>query len=256
VREVSVSAASSAVLTAENLRKTYGDVVAVDGVSFTVRRGETVGLLGPNGAGKTTTIDMVLGVLAPDAGRILVEDLDLATRRSAAHERMNFAAVYSPLPGNLTVAQNLRVFGRLYGVPRLGERIEELLVQYDLARFRDARSGLLSSGEQTRLSLAKAVLNRPHLLLLDEPTASLDPASARDMRARIRDFVAKERAGVLWTSHNMHEVAEVCDRVLFLSHGRILLEGDPRTLPAEHGKASLEELFITVAREPLSLALE
>jgi ABC-2 type transport system ATP-binding protein len=245
-----------AVLTAEGLRKTYGDVVAVDGVSFAVRRGEIVGLLGPNGAGKTTTIDMVLGVLTPDAGRILVEGLDLATHRSAAHERMNFAAVYSPLPGNLTVTQNLEVFGRLYGVAGRCERIEELLAQYDLARFRHARSGVLSSGEQTRLSLAKAVLNRPHLLLLDEPTASLDPASARDMRARIRDFVARERAGVLWTSHNMHEVAEVCDRVLFLSHGRILLEGDPRALPGEHGKANLEELFITVAREPLSLALE
>ncbi len=249
-------AAPHAVLTAAGLRKTYGDVVAVDEVSFDVRRGEIVGLLGPNGAGKTTTIDMVLGVLTPDAGRILVEDLDLATHRSAANERMNFAAVYSPLPGNLTVAQNLEVFGLLYGVPRRRERIAELLVEYDLARFRGARSGVLSSGEQTRLSLAKAVMNRPPLLLLDEPTASLDPASARDMRARIRDFVAREHAGVLWTSHNMHEVAEVCDRVLFLSHGRLLLEGDPRALPREHGQANLEELFITVAREPLSLALE
>jgi ABC-2 type transport system ATP-binding protein len=225
-------------------------------VSFRVERGEIVGLLGPNGAGKTTTIDMVLGVLAPDAGRIRVEGLDLATHRSAAHERMNFAAVYSPLPGNLTVTQNLQVFGRLYGVPQRSERIAELLAEYGLERFSRTRCGVLSSGEQTRLSLAKAVLNRPQLLLLDEPTASLDPATARDMRARIRGFVARERAGVLWTSHNMHEVAEVCDRVLFLSHGRILLEGDPRALPDEHGKASLEELFITVAREPLSLALE
>ena len=248
--------AAAVVLAAEGLRKAYGEVVAVDGVSFTVARGEIVGLLGPNGAGKTTTIDMVLGVLAPDAGRVRVEGLDLATHRSAAHERMNFAAVYSPLPGNLTVAQNLRVFGRLYGVPGLGGRVEELLAEYDLARFRDVKSGVLSSGEQTRLSLAKAVLNRPHLLLLDEPTASLDPAAARDMRARIRGFVARERAGVLWTSHNMHEVAEVCDRVLFLSHGRILLEGDPRRLPVEHGRADLEELFIAVAREPLSLVLE
>ncbi len=250
------SAARAPVLAAEGLRKAYGEVVAVDGISFEVGRGEIVGLLGPNGAGKTTTIDMVLGVLEPDAGRIRVEGLDLAARRSAALERMNFAAVYSPLPGNLTVAQNLRVFGMVYGVPGLAARIEELLVQYDLARFRDVRSGVLSSGEQTRLSLAKAVLNRPHLLLLDEPTASLDPATARDMRARIRGYVAQAGSGVLWTSHNMHEVVEVCDRVLFLSHGRILLEGDPRALPGEHGKADLEELFITVAREPLSLALE
>jgi ABC-2 type transport system ATP-binding protein len=248
--------ASRAVLVAEGLRKSYGDVVAVDGISFRVARGEIVGLLGPNGAGKTTTINMVLGVLAPDAGRIEVEGLGLAAHRSAVLERTNFAAVYSPLPGNLTVIQNLRVFGMIYGVLRQRERIEELLVQYDLVRFRDVKSGVLSSGEQTRLSLAKAVLNRPHLLLLDEPTASLDPSIARDMRARIRGFVAQERSGVLWTSHNMHEVAEVCDRVLFLSHGRILLEGDPRRLPAEHGKANLEELFITVAREPLSLAQE
>jgi ABC-2 type transport system ATP-binding protein len=244
------------VLAAEGLRKAYGDVVAVDDVSFRVERGEIVGLLGPNGAGKTTTIDMVLGVLAPDAGRIRVEGLDLATHRAVALERMNFAAVYSPLPGNLTVVQNLRVFGLIYSVPRLRERIEELLVQYDLVGFRDTRSGVLSSGEQTRLSLAKAVLNRPHLLVLDEPTASLDPSSARDMRARIRGSVGRETGGVLWTSHNMSEVVEVCDRVLFMSRGRVLLEGDPRALPAEHGKASLEELFITVAREPLTLAQE
>ncbi len=251
-----VAAGTPPVLVAEGLRKAYGDVVAVDGISFAVARGEIVGLLGPNGAGKTTTIDMVLGVLRPDAGTVRVEDLDLGAHRSAALERMNFAAVYSPLPGNLTVAQNLRVFGLVYGVPRLGERIEELLVQFDLSRFRDTKSGVLSSGEQTRLSLAKAVLNRPQLLLLDEPTASLDPASARDMRARIGSFVQQEGSGVLWTSHNMYEVVEVCDRVLFLSRGRILLEGDPRTLPGEHGKASLEELFITVAREPLSLSEE
>jgi len=244
--------AAPVVLDAAGLRKAYGPVLAVDGVGFRVRRGEIVGLVGPNGAGKTTTINMVLGVLQPDAGRVLVEELDLARHRTEALERMNFAAVYSPLPGNLTVAQNLRVFGMIYGVPRLAERIAEILDQFDLARFRNTKSGVLSSGEQTRLSLAKAMLNRPHLLLLDEPTASLDPATARDMRGRIRRFVA-DGAGVLWTSHNMHEVVEVCDRVLFLSRGRILLEGDPRTLPAEHGKADLEELFITVAREPLSL---
>ena len=250
---MSAAATPAAILTLDGLRKAYGDLVAVDGISCTVAAGEIVGLLGPNGAGKTTTINMVLGVLAPDAGAIRVEGLDLATHRSEALERINFAAVYSPLPGNLTVAQNLRVFGLIYGVRQLAARIEELLAQYDLERFRNTRSGVLSSGEQTRLSLAKAMLNRPHLLLLDEPTASLDPATARDMRARIRSFAAPGTGGVLWTSHNMHEVVEVCDRVLFLSRGKILLEGDPRTLPGEHGKASLEELFITVAREPLSL---
>jgi len=250
---VNAPTAPPAILAVAGLRKAYGGVVAVDGISFTVAPGEIVGLLGPNGAGKTTTINMVLGVLTPDAGAIRVEDRDPATHRSEALERMNFAAVYSPLPGNLTVVQNLRVFGLIYGVRPLAARVEELLALYDLERFRNNKSGVLSSGEQTRLSLAKAMLNRPRLLLLDEPTASLDPATARDMRARIRAFVARGAGGVLWTSHNMHEVVEVCDRVLFLSRGRILLEGDPRTLPGDHGKADLEELFITVAREPLSL---
>ncbi len=241
------------VLSVQNLRKAYGSTVAVDGVSFEVRQGEIVGLLGPNGAGKTTTINMVLGVLAPDAGAIRIEGMDLAARRTEALERTNFAAVYAPLPGNLTVEQNLRVFGLLYGVTALRARIGELLRDFELERFRRTRCGVLSSGEQTRVSLAKAMLNRPRLLLLDEPTASLDPASARDVRARIREFAAAGTPGILWTSHNMYEVAEVCDRVLFLSHGRILLAGDPRRLPAEHGKANLEELFITVAREPLTL---
>jgi len=225
----------------------------VDGVSFEVRQGEMLGLLGPNGAGKTTTINMVLGVLTPDAGAITIGALDLAARRSEALELTNFAAVYAPLPGNLTVEQNLRVFGLLYGVAALARRIDELLAAFDLERFRRTRCGVLSSGEQTRVGLAKAMLNQPRLLLLDEPTASLDPATARDVRARIREIAARDGTGVLWTSHNMVEVAEVCDRVLFLSKGRILLAGDPRRLPGEHGRANLEELFISVAREPLAL---
>jgi ABC-2 type transport system ATP-binding protein len=241
------------ILAVEELRKSYRDVAAVDGVSFEVAPGEIVGLLGPNGAGKTTTIDVILGVLAPTSGRIRIDGLDLAARRSEALRRTNFAAAYAPLPGNLTVIQNLRVFGLLYGVPDLAARIDALLVEFDLVRFRRTKTGVLSSGEQARLSLAKSMLNRPRLLLLDEPTASLDPASARDLRARIRDVATRDGGGVLWTSHNMHEVEEVCDRVLFLSHGRILLEGDPRTLPGEHGRATLEDLFIAVAREPLAL---
>jgi ABC-2 type transport system ATP-binding protein len=236
-----------------DLRKNYGGTSAVDGISFAVRPGEIVGLLGPNGAGKTTTINMILGVLEPTSGTIRIADLDLATQRSPALERTNFAAVYAPLPGNLTVYQNLRVFSLIYGIEKAAERIEEMLVQFDLARFRDTKCGLLSSGEQTRAGLAKALLNRPHLLLLDEPTASLDPATAQDIRGKIRELVARDAAGVLWTSHNMLEVESVCDRVLFLSHGRILIEGNPRSLPSEHGKKTLEELLIAVAREPLSL---
>jgi ABC-2 type transport system ATP-binding protein len=241
---------TSQVLSVRNLRKQYGTTVAVDGVSFEVNRNEIVGLLGPNGAGKTTTINMILGVLEPTSGTIVVEDLDISSKRSQALERTNFAAVYAPLPGNLSVIQNLRFFGMIYGVKDLPARIETLLEQFDLIAFRNVKCGVLSSGEQTRVSLAKAMLNQPALLLLDEPTASLDPAIAREIRIKIRDYAAAGRAGVLWTSHNMYEVEDVCDRVLFLSHGRILLEGDPRTLPATHGKETLEELFITVANQP------
>ena len=241
------------VLAVEGLCKRYGDTVAVDGITFRVAPNEIVGLLGPNGAGKTTTINIVLGVLAPDAGQVRVDGIDIAADRSAAMARTNFAAVYAPLPGNLTVAQNLRIFSMLYGVPRPAERIDAVIEQFGLAAFRDARCGVLSSGEQTRVCLAKAMLNRPHLLLLDEPTASLDPAVAREIRAQIRTLAAEGTGGVLWTSHNMYEVEEVCHRVLFLSGGRILLEGDPRTLPREHGHETLEALFVAVARTPLAL---
>src|SRR5688500_10381817 len=196
---------------------------------------------------------MVLGVLSPSAGSIHIDGIDLARNRSDAMARTNFAAVYAQLPGNLTVYENLRVFGMIYAVRDLSARIETVIEQFDLQKFRKTKTGVLSSGEQTRVSLAKAMINHPELLLLDEPTASLDPATAREIRARIRDFAHAGTAAVLWTSHNMYEVTEVCDRVLFLSHGKVLLEGDPNTLPAEHGKESLEDLFVTVAREPLTL---
>src|SRR5512141_727883 len=176
------------VLSVERLRRLYGDTVAVDDVSFGVGQGEIVGLLGPNGAGKTTTINMILAVLEATSGTIRIEGADIATSRSRALERTNFAAVYAPLPGNLTVYQNLRVFGLIYGVKNLPERIDLLLRQFDLWKFRDVKCGVLSSGEQTRAGLVKALLNRPNLLLLDEPTASLDPAVSHDVRKKIREF--------------------------------------------------------------------
>jgi ABC-2 type transport system ATP-binding protein len=194
---------------------------------------------------------MILGVLAPTGGEIRVCGFDLARRRSLALAHTNFAATYAPLPGNLTVEQNLRVFGMIYGVPRLGARIDALVEEFDLVHLRKTKCGVLSSGEQTRVTLAKAMLNRPGLLLLDEPTASIDPASARVIRGHIRDFAAEDGGAVLWTSHNMYEVAEVCRRVLFLSHGRILLSGEPAALIAEHGDATLEDLFVRVANEKL-----
>lgn len=241
------------VLDVKNVSKRYRDIDAVDDISFSVDRGEIVGLLGPNGAGKTTTINMILGILEPTGGSISIDGLEIANKRSEAMERTNFAAVYAHLPGNLTVLQNLRIFSLLYGVVDQEKRIQEMLEEFDLTRFAHTRAGLLSSGEQTRLSLAKAMLNKPPLLLLDEPTASLDPSTARTIRERIRTYADGGSGGILWTSHNMQEVEAVCDRVLFLSHGKILLEGNPKDLPQEHGKKNLEELFITVAREPLSL---
>jgi ABC-2 type transport system ATP-binding protein len=244
---------SDVVLDCQDLCKSYATLRAVDGVSFQVKRREIVGLVGPNGAGKTTIINMVLGVLEPTRGRILIDGFDVGRRRSQALERTNFAAVYAPLPGNLTVRQNLRVFGMIYGVRDLAARIAEVLAEFDLERFAHTKCGLLSSGEQTRVALAKAMLNAPRLLLLDEPTASIDPASARRIRAHIEAFARQGAGGgVLWTSHNMYEVEEVCDRVLFLSRGKILLEGDPKTLTRQHGAATLEDLFVSVANESLS----
>jgi ABC-2 type transport system ATP-binding protein len=247
-----VEAAPHVALRVHGLRKNYGEVLAVDDVSFDVKPGEIVGLLGPNGAGKTTIINSVLAVLAPTSGSIHIGSLDVARQRSQALAHTNFAAVYASLPGNLTVAQNLRFFGLLYRVHGLRRRIGDLLAQFALEGLRDTKCGVLSSGELTRVALAKALLNRPRLLLLDEPTASLDPAAAREIRGMIRELARAADCGILWTSHNMHEVTEVCDRVLFLSHGRILLEGDPRSLPREHGAPNLEELFIQLVREPLA----
>ncbi len=240
-------------LAVRNLRKKYGETIAVDGISFEVHQNEIVGLLGPNGAGKTTTINMILGVLEPTEGMIAINGIDLARYRSRALEHTNFAAVYAPLPGNLTVTENLRIFGLLYDVPNLSRRIDEMIETFDLKQFRNTKCGVLSSGEQTRANLAKALLNAPALLLLDEPTASLDPSAARYIRETILEYVHKAAVGVLWTSHNMYEVTDVCSRALFLSKGRILLEGDPKLLPGLHGKATLEDLFVTVAREPLTL---
>ncbi len=248
--------AKSPVLEVRNLRRQYGDTLAIDDISFAVYPNEIVGLLGPNGAGKTTTISAILGILEPTQGSITINGADVGRRRSESLLQTNFAAVYAQVPGNLSVYKNLYIFGLIYGVPDLHNRIDECLAEFDLKALRDTKCGVLSSGEQTRVGLAKAMLNKPRLLLLDEPTASLDPAAARDIRSLIRRCAAEGTGGVLWTSHNMYEVEEVCDRVLFLSRGKILLDGDPKTLPREHGRATLEDLFIAVAREPLSLERE
>ena len=239
------------ILRIEGLTKDYGPVRAVDDVSFSISPGKIVGLLGPNGAGKTTTIHMILGILEPTQGSIEIFGKNLRDDRSRISKSTNFAAVYAHMPANLTVRQNLYVFGLLYEVKNLKERIEFLLHEFDLEKFSDTKAGLLSSGEGSRLNIAKAIINSPRLLLLDEPTASLDPNVSQLVRQKIREYVERARTATLWTSHNMQEIEDVCDRVLFLSHGRILLSGNPKTLPSEHGKKDLEELFISIAREPL-----
>jgi ABC-2 type transport system ATP-binding protein len=241
------------ILKITNLAKEYDSLRAVDHISFLVNPGEIVGLLGPNGAGKTTTINMILGILEPTGGSIEILQKNLKECRSEISKSINFAAVYAHMPANLTVWQNLYVFGLLYEIKNLKERIKFLLQEFDLEHLVNTKAGLLSSGELSRLNLAKALINKPRLLLLDEPTASLDPSISQLIRERIKEYTVKTQAGILWTSHNMNEIEVVCDRVLFLSHGRILLSGNPRTLPTEHGKKDLEELFITVAREPLCL---
>jgi ABC-2 type transport system ATP-binding protein len=242
-----------AILTITDLAKVYDSFEAVDHISFSVHEGEVVGLLGPNGAGKTTTINMILGILKPTSGSIEVLGKMLDKRRSEISNKINFAAVYAHLPANLTVRQNLYVFALLYRIKSIRRRINALQQEFDLEQFANTKAGLLSSGELSRLNLAKALMNNPRLLLLDEPTASLDPSISRLVREKIKEYAVKTRAGIVWTSHNMNEIEAVCDRVLFLSHGKILLSGDPTTLPAAHGKKDLEELFITVAREPVSL---
>jgi ABC-2 type transport system ATP-binding protein len=242
-----------AILSITNLVKEYDGLRAVDRISFAVRPGEIVGLLGPNGAGKTTTINMILGILEPTEGSIDILGKNLKECTSDIKKSINFAAVYAHVPANLTVWQNLYVFGLLYEIKQLKTCLTALLQEFDLERFVHTKSGLLSSGELSRLNLAKALMNRPRLLLLDEPTASLDPSIAQLIRERIKAYTLETRAAIVWTSHNMNEIEAVCDRVLFMSHGKILLSGDPKTLPGEHGKSDLEELFIAVAREPLRL---
>lgn len=239
---------STPILRVTDLSKRYGTREAVKGISFEVHRGEIVALLGVNGAGKTTTLSMVMGVLKPSGGEVRIGGHDVFADRERALARTGFAAVYAPLPGNLSVRQNLKFFGHLFDVTPLDARVEEALASLHLGRFAETKCGVLSSGEQTRAALAKAMLHRPELLLLDEPTASLDPATAQDIRKMLRASVEGGEMGVLWTSHNMAEVEEVADRVLFLADGKLLLSGAPKQLVADSQHASLEALFVAIAR--------
>jgi ABC-2 type transport system ATP-binding protein len=233
----------------EGLTKRYGDVLAVDGIRFGVSRGETVGLLGGNGAGKTTTIAMLLGLLIPTSGRIEVLGHDMATDRFAALARMNFSSPYVSLPHRLSVAQNLRVYGHLYGVRHLERRIVELAEELDMAEFLHRRAGQLSAGQKTRAALAKALINRPEVLLLDEPTASLDPDTGDWVRTWLERYRDETGCTILLASHNMAEVERLCSNVLVMKRGRIVDRGSPTALLARYGREDLEEVFLDIARD-------
>ncbi len=236
------------ILNVENLTKTYGSITAVDHISFEVKEGEIVGLVGPNGAGKTTTIQMILSLLASTSGTIQIFGKNLEEYREEILEKVNFAAPYAALPHNLTIYENLKVFSLLYGVRSHKEKIKSLLTEFNLVSMKNTRAGALSSGEHTRLALAKAFLNDPRLLLLDEPTSSLDPAIARDLRTKIYYRMKEIHGAVLWTSHNMKEVETMCDRVLFLIQGKIVASDTPENLRKQFQKEDLEEIFITLAK--------
>jgi ABC-2 type transport system ATP-binding protein len=231
------------------LTKSYGTVRAVDGISFSVAPGETAALLGANGAGKTTTISMLIGLLIPDSGEISVLGEDMARHRYRVLGRINLSSPYVDLPRRLTVEQNLKVFGRLYGIGDIPRRIEELSEELDLGPLLRRPSGALSSGQRSRMALAKALINRPEVLFLDEPTASLDPDTADRIRTYLTEYKTREKATIFLASHNMTEVERMCTNVMIMKAGRIVRSGTPKELIAHFGRTNLEEVFLDIARD-------
>jgi ABC-2 type transport system ATP-binding protein len=237
-----------AAIVVDHLTKRYDTTLAVDDISFDVPTGRVVGLLGGNGAGKTTTIAMLLGLLIPTAGGIRVLGHDMAHDRFSALMRMNFSSPYVALPQRLSVAENLRVYGHLYGVPHLEHRIRELSRELELGDFLQRPAGQLSAGQKTRVALAKALINRPDVLLLDEPTASLDPDTGDWVRGWLERYRAESGCTILLASHNMDEVERLCDEVLMLKRGRIVDRGSPPDLLRRYGREDLVEVFLDIAR--------
>ena len=239
---------SDPIVSVENLRKEFDGTVAVAGVSFEVQRGEIVGLLGANGAGKTTTIQVLLGLTKATSGRVRVFGKDFEHHRVEILQRCNFSSAYTGLPSNLKVWENLLIFSKLYGVEGHRQKTDELLELFEITHLRSKITGHLSSGESTRVNLCKSLLNNPELLLLDEPTASLDPDIADKVRKLLRRIQRERDTTMIYTSHNMRDVEEVCDRVLFMNKGRIIAEGSPQQVKDQFKQTSLEDVFISVAR--------
>ena len=243
-----MDAQSSPAIAVDALVKRYKGALAVDGISFAVPRGSIVGLLGGNGAGKTTTIAMIMGLVTPTSGTVSVLGFEMPRQRYRVLHRMNFESPYVDMPMRLTVRQNLSVFAQLYAVPDVADRIATLASELDLREFIDRPTGKLSAGQKTRVSLAKSLLNRPDVLLLDEPTASLDPDTADWVRARLERYCADFGATILLASHNMNEVERLCERVIIMKRGGIEDDDTPARLLARYGRETLEQVFLDVAR--------
>ena len=256
-REAGASAGDASVpASVRDLTKTFGAVTAVDHISFRLEQGATVALLGGNGAGKTTTIAMLLGLVVPTSGEVRVFGADMSSNRGAVAHRLNFQSPYVDLPARLTVRQNLTVYAGLYGIANIAERIAFIAEDLQIESLLDRPTGKLSAGQKTRVGLAKALLNAPELLLLDEPTASLDPDTADWIRRKLREYAETRGATLLLASHNMAEVERLADRVILLHQGRIIEDETPAALIATHGRDTLEEVFLDVVRGRATLAPE
>jgi ABC-2 type transport system ATP-binding protein len=237
-----------AITEVSQLSKRFGSLMALDSLNFKVCRGEIFGILGPNGAGKTTAIHCMLGLVTPTSGSIRIMGFDVASHRRKILARVNFSSAYTALPANLTVRENLIVFARLYGLKSARDRIDALLELFEIEETNNRLTGSLSSGQLTRLNLCKAFLNDPEILFLDEPTASLDPDIAAKVRERLHDLQLQRGMTMIYTSHNMQEVEQMCDRVIFLAKGRIVMQGAPAEMIKQSKSRSLEDLFIAIAR--------
>lgn len=237
------------ILQVESLTKVFSECTAVDGISFELQPGKITGLLGPNGAGKTTTIYLILGLVTPTSGSIKVFDLDIRKHRQEVLSKSNFSSAFVSLPFNLTVRQNLYFFSKLYSVKNWEARADYLLDKFQLKEMKDRKTGQLSSGQLTRLNLCKALINSPRFLCLDEPTASLDPISAKIVRRQMKDICVKDGVTILYTSHNMREVEEICDEVIFLHRGKIKARTTPEGMVSELKQKNMEDAFFELAKE-------
>jgi ABC-2 type transport system ATP-binding protein len=247
---------SSVAIEVDRLVKVYKQTRAVDGISFSLPRGSVTGLLGGNGAGKTTTIAMIMGLVLPTSGRVRVLGHRMPEESAGVLGRMNFESPYVDMPMRLTVRQNLTVFGKLYAVKHLADRIAKLADDLDLNEFIDRANGKLSAGQKTRVALAKALINQPELLLLDEPTASLDPDTADWVRAHLERYRKDNNATILLASHNMLEVERLCDRIIIMKRGRVEDDDTPDAIMARYNRTTLEEVFLDVARGRVNGAKE